>query len=67
MCVGLLMIIGGAWLALSVWYRWSPTMEDWKVSSTFRQLGDRWATVFYVALGVLFALIGFLMCVGVVR
>ena len=67
MCVGLLMILAGAWLALSVWYRWSPTMEDWRVVSTFRLLGDRWATVFYVAMGAAFVIIGYLMCVDAVK
>lgn len=67
MCDGLLWILCGVFIALSVWYRWSPWVEHWKVRSTFRLLGDRWATVFYVAMGILFAIIGYLMCVDAVK
>jgi hypothetical protein len=66
MCVGILFVLAGAFILASIGLRWGWIMNHYKVKTVFRMLGNTWATIFYVMLGMGCVIIGVLIMVGVI-
>ena len=67
MCIGTLFLLGGVFILASIALRWDWIMTHYKVERVFRLLGNTRATLFYVMMGLGFAVIGLLLIVGIIR
>jgi hypothetical protein len=47
-CPGLIFLVGGVFILVSIIFRWNPMMNHYKVKRVYRILGQRGSTIFYI-------------------
>lgn len=63
-CAGTILIVGGMLTMIGITRRWRLFVNNLDAKFIFRLLGNTGATVFYVAMGLIFVVIGILIITG---
>jgi len=64
---GLIMILLGAFIYLSIGFKWKPIYNHSRVQFIFKLLGNRGANMFYAILGSLAVVFGVILLSGLIE